>query len=441
MIPGASQTVVEEQMLKGSAAFLYTWNGERYEFVTDILWKSPLGVPPGIMAGELKYVPHSTQEYLRVPGEALQEKDGKYRIQITEELWGIAFLDQNRLIVLDHPDSVGVYVDEKFVIPPYPRFHVYTVADRLFPASATDEAGRDLLPLIREKDDHYVASFSPAEFQGTARMHDLILDLGKASLMGDVILYLDGWLFPTDASVNVAPKVIRPYLQVRDAHGNWQTVIQELGFPQDKNKMVIADLKDKFLTDDHTVRIRTNMQIYWDQIFFTSNEPAAPYKRTELKPVSADLHYRGFSAPYRKSTDGPQWFDYNRVITEPKWRDLVGSYTRYGDVTPLLLESDDQYVMINSGDEISIVYEASKVPPLKRGWSRDFLLYSDGWIKDGDRALRKVKPLVPYRSTPWLNTPTAIASLTPRMRSIRNFCASTTPERCPPKNSANFINR
>jgi hypothetical protein len=126
------------------------------------------------------------------------------------------------------------------------------------------------------------------------------------------------------------------------------------------------------------------MQIYWDQIFFTTNEPGIPLKKTTLAPVTADLHYRGYSRMYRKGQYGPHWFDYSRVTTGQQWRDLIGFYTRYGDVTELLLDSDDRYVIMNAGDEITITFDAGLALPSQQAWTRDFLLYTDGWIKDGD---------------------------------------------------------
>lgn len=106
---------------------------------------------------------------------------------------------------------------------------------------------------------------------------------------------------------------------------------------------------------------------------------------TTLQPATADLHYRGFSRLYRKGGRyGPHWFDYNKVSKEPKWRDLIGNYTRYGDVLPLLLEPDDKYIIMNAGDEVTITFDATKLPVLPNDWKRDYLIYSDGWIKDGD---------------------------------------------------------
>jgi hypothetical protein len=152
-----------------------------------------------------------------------------------------------------------------------------------------------------------------------------------------------------------------------------------------KDKTVIADLSGKFLSGDHRIRIRTNMEIYWDQIFFSDCLANAPVITSVLNPVSADLHYRGFSRSFRKGGRyGPHWFDYSVVDKNKKWRDLSGNYTRYGDVLPLLTESDNKYIISNAGDETSIKFDAKGLPELKKGWKRDFLIHSVGWVKDGD---------------------------------------------------------
>jgi hypothetical protein len=127
------------------------------------------------------------------------------------------------------------------------------------------------------------------------------------------------------------------------------------------------------------------MQLHWDQIFFSQGLPNKPVRAISLEPFAADLHYRGFSRTYRKGGRyGPHWFDYSQVSTEPIWRDLTGNYTRFGDVLPLLLESDDMYVIKNAGDETTIDFDVSSLPELPEGWKRDFLVHSVGWVKDGD---------------------------------------------------------
>jgi hypothetical protein len=313
-----------------------------------------------------------------------------YELQMTEELWETPYLDKSRLVLVDHPNSVGIYIDEKFVPPPYPPLRIFPVAQEVAPVSATDERGNDVFPFIVRKDDRYLANLIPGKYQGVTEMHDLVLDLGKLKSDDRIVLFLTGWIFPSDASINVSisqstqTKVIAPYLQTPDRNGKWVTVIPNLSFPMGKNKTVIADLTGKFLSDDYRIRIRTNMQIYWDHVFFSRNEPDIPLRLTTLKPASADLHYRGFSRMFRRGVHGPHWFDYGQVSREPQWCDLEGAYTRYGDVTGLLAESDDQSVIFNAGDEITVRFDATRAPKLPENWSRDFLLYTDGWLKDGD---------------------------------------------------------
>jgi hypothetical protein len=72
------------------------------------------------------------------------------------------------------------------------------------------------------------------------------------------------------------------------------------------------------------------------------------------------------------------------VSTEPRWLPLEGAFTRFGDVRPLLLESDDRYVIMGPGDEATVDFEARRLPALQSGWTRDFLLYTVGWVKDAD---------------------------------------------------------
>jgi hypothetical protein len=180
-------------------------------------------------------------------------------------------------------------------------------------------------------------------------------------------------------------KAISPVIETVDEEGEWKTIIDNLSFPMGKDKTIIADLSGKVPASDPRIRIRTNMQIYWDQIFFTRGNPDVPIQTWILSPVSADLHYRGFSATYRKGGRyGPHWFDYSHVTTDQKWRDLTGNYTRYGNVLPLLMEADDKYIIKNAGDETTVAFSSKGLPGLQEHWSRDYIIHSVGWVKDGD---------------------------------------------------------
>ncbi len=407
--PGTDQDLVEQQILKGSCGLLHVWDGEKYSFAKDLVWRSALGMPMGIMSGSETYgSPHASQEYVRISGDQLKERDGRYSLKITEELWETLYLDQVELVAVDHPESIDVYVDERFVPTSASRtpLRLFKIAEKLTPVSATDDRGSDLLQQISEKDDVYASDLIPTRFQGVTELHDLVLDLGQIAPTDSVLLFLDGWIFPTDASINLAMgqsdvfESISPYLQVIDAAGRWRTVIDNISFPMGKDKTVVVDLSGRFITDDYRIRIRTNMEIYWDQIFFSRGRARTATRLTTMTAISGDLDYRGFSRVYRRGGRyGPHWFDYGQVSQESKWRDLGGLYTRFGDVLELLLAADEKYVIMNAGDEVSIEFDANQAPDLEPGWKRDYLIYTYGWLKDGDlntAAGQTVEPL-PFR--------------------------------------------
>ena len=392
--PGTEEDVLEQQFLKGSCPFLYVWDGRGFTFATDVMWNSALGMPLGIMTREggiMSASPHASQEYVHVPSGLLRPRDGRYELRFTEELWETAYLDELQLVAVDHPESVQVYLNERFVPAGPSAFRLYQLTRPRPPLSATDELGNDLLPALRAQDDVYAATLRPARYQGVTEMHDLVLDFGSLAGMDSVFLFLTGWIYPTDASINLALaqsaaiQVVPLHVQVKDAAGRWRTVIPDLGFPAGKNKTVVADLTGKFLSADTRVRVRTNMEVYWDRAFVAASASASPVTVTTLRPLAADLHYRGFSRMYRKGGRyGPEWFDYDAVSRAPRWAPIAGALTRYGDVLPLLDAADDMYVIFSPGDEIALQFDATAAPPLLPGWTRDFVIYTDAWMKDAD---------------------------------------------------------
>ncbi len=203
--PATDQALIEAQTLKGSCPFLYTWDGDEYVFAKDILWRSALGMPLGIMGGTAAYAfPDASDDYIKISGSLLKPKDGKYSIQVTSELWETIYLDKLELVAVDHPDSVDFYVPEQFSPPPFPGMKIYQVGEKHYPVSARDSEGNDVLSFIRQKDSRYLSDFNPDKYQGLTNMHDLILDLGRIDDPNKLYLFLYGWIFPTDASINVA---------------------------------------------------------------------------------------------------------------------------------------------------------------------------------------------------------------------------------------------
>jgi len=379
--------LAEQRILKGSCPYVYTWTGEKYEFFTDLLWNAPIGLQfaEGVLA------PAREWEYLLVPGDRLVEAEGEYTLQITEELWEATYFDQVELIAVDHPAEVQVYSNEKVGPAEIAEFKIHTVRSSQAPVAARDQHGRDVLPLIAARDDRYLRAYDHRFAQGVTEEQTIDLDLGQWESPKSFTLFLTGWVLPSDTSLNVSisqdpsrPAPKPPSLWVPDADGEWKQVLPFCGFPGGKTKTIAIPLPaDVFVNGEYRVRLATTMQLNWDQMFFTVDEPTAEYRLTKMAPLSADLHHRGYSRRTEHPANGPESYDYYEVSTAPRWPPMWGRFTRYGDVAPLLQETDDLLVVIGAGDEVTVRFSVPD-EPTPAGWRRDFLLYNVGWDKDAD---------------------------------------------------------
>src|SRR5881628_2801186 len=103
----AGQRVEETEIdRKGSSCpLLFAWNGTRYGFVTDVLGVGGLGLwtAPGV------YGTPFPQEYVKIEPDRLAPRDGAYMIQMLENLEEITYLDETKLLALDHPKDIDVY--------------------------------------------------------------------------------------------------------------------------------------------------------------------------------------------------------------------------------------------------------------------------------------------------------------------------------------------
>jgi tetratricopeptide (TPR) repeat protein len=378
--------VKEAPRLSGSCPMIFTWNGHAFEFITDVLGVAPLGAS----SGDGTYFPVDHDEYVSIPGTSLAPKQGRYEIHITEELNEVSYLDQVRLLALDHPAGIEIFTNEKWKGPPYPEFRLYGVARRVYPQAARDERGRDVRSALLRRDRAYVDGFS-RDVAGVAEMHALELDFGPdAARANRAVLVLNGWVDWADGStfLNAAQSghpLAPPSLQVKNVSGQWKTVIEDMGMPSGKTKTIAVDLTGRFLSDSREVRILTNMCVYWNEIFLGEDAAAPEARLTPLDASSAQLHFRGFSRiqvdPERKQ---PEFFDYAAVAPFSNWNPTPGYYTRYGDVGELVQAADDRLVVMGSGDELQLWYDAAGLPGVPQGWVRDFLLLVDGWAKDAD---------------------------------------------------------
>lgn len=407
----SNEAVRAEQRLKGSCPWVFAHDGTRLRFITDFLWRSPLGMR--INAQETAGV-SSTEDRIRIGGDQLVARDGTYDVRITAELWETHFFDHVSLLAVDHPVGTGVFIDERFVHPP-PSLDVRAVGPLQPIAVARDDRGTDVTEVVRALDERYLDTFELGRYQGVARDHHVEIELGEeAPDAGPLWLVASGWTRPTDSSINLAlsqGRGPRPHglrLEVPDGRGGWTVAREDLGFPAGKTKTILLDLQGLFPAGGpRRLRLATNLEVYWDRIAWAAGRPDAPVRARSLFAARAELRPRGFSEVRQAAPESPELPIYERRAgTAPRWRDLVGYYTRFGDVRELLEEADDRYVIMNAGDELAFRFAAPAPPP--EGWTRDFVLVGVGWVKDGDynTAFSKtVRPLPAYDRPEYLEPP------------------------------------
>ncbi|HKS30282.1 MAG TPA: FG-GAP-like repeat-containing protein [Pyrinomonadaceae bacterium] len=377
--------VTELDRKPSSCPYLYAWNGERFEFITDFMGGGEMGYleAPGL------YNHPDPVEYVRIRGDQLRERDGRFELRVTNELEEALFLDRLQLIAVTHPVGVEVYPNEGMTNPPRP-FILYKTRGARPPLAATDEHGHDVLSRITRMDRQYPDDFRRDALRGYAEEHSLTLKLDEEkAARGRVLLLLTGWTDYSWSSDNLAAaqagkQAQLPSLQVKDAQGRWRTVIEDIGIPVGRPQTVTVDLTGKFIGPGREVRIKTNMRILWDEILVDTSGGDYPAELTRLDPAGAELRWRGFSREVTPDGREPFGYDYEQVSFTSPWKVMPGRYTREGDVRELLLSSDDMFVISRPGDALSLWFDARRLPPLRAGWTRTFLLYSDGYSKEMD---------------------------------------------------------
>ncbi len=397
----ADQELIAEQRLKGSCPFLYAHDGEAVRFVTDFIWRSPLGLRINAQdtAGAAQ-----TEDWVKIRGDQLAPVDGYYDVRITGELWETHYWDHVALMVVDHPADTEVFVDERFARQP-PVLAVHPTGPLHPVARAWDDQGEDVTELVAARDGRHLDHFGRGAYQGLTRDHWVEVEIGEdAPRDRPLWLVASGWIHPTDSSINVAigqgsgPKPQGLVLEVPDDKGGWKVGRDDLGFPAGKNKTILVELDGLFTSSaPRRLRLRTNLEIFWDSLAVAEAAPDAELKTQRLAPETAELRHRGYSLMTQADASSPELPHYETVVaTRQQWRDLIGFHTRFGDVRELLEKVDDRYVIANAGDELALRFPAPPPPPA--GWVRDFVMIGDGWNKDGDYNTDHSKTVLPLPS-------------------------------------------
>jgi len=378
------QKFMEIDRRGSSCPTLFVWDGERYKLVGDMLGAGVVGhwIGPG-----QRDIPRPT-EYIKIDRNAIREKDGKLSFRFMEPLEEAVYLDQVKLLAVDHPADIDVYPNEYFASnPPYPPFKVVVSRDARPPAAAQDEHRHNVLPdLLAHR---YFGDFGLTQFSGFAKLHTLELDLGEPYAGGPLWLLLHGEVEYYSANSMYAAsqagvESISPYVEALDANGKWIRVIDDMGFPAGGPRTMTADLTGKLPSSTQRIRISTNLQIYWNSILIDRTSQNQDVRLTAVPLARAHLDFHGFPLKIEGKPPGNVMYVYEKTSATGPYTRPAGTYTRYGDVLPLLTSRDDQLVVFGSGDEVALEFDPSKLPALPGGWSRDYFFVANGYEKDMD---------------------------------------------------------
>jgi hypothetical protein len=367
-----------------SCPTLFVWNGERYELVGDMIGAGVVGHWVG---PNERNIPRPA-EFIKVDRNAIHLKDGKLSFHLMEPMEEAVYLDQVKAIAVDHPAEFDVYPNEYFASnPPFPEFRVIESQNATPPVSVRDEHGHEMLPSLRAH--KYFGDFKVLPFHGFTKMHSLELDLDSPYQGGPLTLLMHGVTeYYTATSVYAAHQAkveaISPYVEAQNANGEWVKVIDDMGFPAGGPRTITATLTNRLPPGTRKIRITTNLQVYWDSILIDRAAQNGPVQLHEIPLQSANLSFHGFPRMTEGEPRGNVHFVYEEASQTGPYARQAGTYTRYGDVQPLLTTFDDKFVVFGAGDDIAMDFDPSHLPALPKGWSRDYFFLVNGYEKDMD---------------------------------------------------------
>jgi hypothetical protein len=379
--------VITELDRRGSSCpVLFSWNGREYEFIADMIGPGVVG--HWIAPGE-RDVP-DPDEYLKVPARSVRPRYGLLSFRFLEPMEETVYLDQVRLLAVDHPTSLEVNPNERFVsAPPFPAFRVIATRDAHAPVGAWDDRGNNVLPLLERRDRRYATQFEGLSFTGFAKLHWIELDLGAWDATKPLRLLIDGYTdYFTATSMYAADqagiKVIAPYVEAQNAASKWTRVVEDMGFPAGLERTMVTDLTGELPAGTRRIRIVTNLKIYVDAIRIDQTPDTDQVHVAEVPLARAEVAFLGFPREIRLQPASDTTYSYTRRSMTGPYARAAGNYTRFGDVRQLLESADDRFVVFGSGEGVKLDFDPRGLPALPGGWVRDYFFYANGFEKDLD---------------------------------------------------------
>ena len=381
---GRHHVIEETQRQLASCPVLFAWNGKAFEFVGDVLGGAALGYleAPG------RYAPPRPVEGFLLDAASLVVRDGRYALKLAEPMEENAYLDSARLTVYDLPRGWDMVLDERLAVGGAPATgrHI-TFRRAVAPVSVTTADGIDVTELAVARDHRAPppGELDPRFIGMLERDQELTLGFARPLEPEGAVLVADGWIeYPYSQTVFAAWQAGLSYrpatLEARTGDGEWTTLAEQFGYPAGMPRTMALPLP-KLPPGTNALRLKSNMEIYWDRLRVVWEEPLEDVVTATLAPVTARVARTGFA----ERTTGPQrlpHYDYGK--RSPYWdaKAPQGLYTSFGDARELVRDTDGALAIISSGEEVHLEFDAPpEAPP---GHRRFFRIVFHGWAKDMD---------------------------------------------------------
>ncbi|MGE5574952.1 MAG: hypothetical protein ACM3UL_02350, partial [Ignavibacteria bacterium] len=380
--------VVTYTLISGYASCpsLYVWNGTGYSYVTDVSNPGWLGYISHINSdGQIVSGGGNPWDYVKLNKDLVAANNGYFDMTLSQQWDELYYLDSAYMLVVDHPIGTEVYTSMTNYLNKGSTGQIYTASDGklLSPISATNENGQNVLAQIQRQDGIYNPGINGDESESWSDIiqNKLTLDLGDLSSAQQIKLVITGmvdwgpadayyaWInkFTTAAAKGLVPDgteiMPAPSMEVKDVNGNWIRAPQDrqIPVPSDYNaRTFIVDLTGLFPkgASEYQVRFTNFWNVTYDYIGIdTSVQQDIAIQK--LSPATATLS---------------QLWDTQSNAS--------GTFTQYGDVTPLMQDADDMFVIGRQGEQVNMQFSTANLTAPTQGMIRDYFFVVACWFKD-----------------------------------------------------------
>jgi hypothetical protein len=376
-----------------SCPSLYMWNGTQYNYVGEVSNHGWLGYTRFVNSdGSLEYWRNNPWDYLPLGQDQMQEVDGSFLLNLTQKWDEIFFIDSAYLLAIDHPVGTDVYstMVEQYIDPAY-MGQIYTVSQNLLsPVSATNEFviayngtvvktcnQEDALAAISSKDGIVTSGFNGkySEDWDNQTWNRLTLDLGNLTGQPQIRLVVSAmvdwgpeesytlWMnkFYSTQVPDLTEPTPTPFMEVKDANGNWVPVPESRQFPLPPDgipRTFVVDLTGLFPTNDYSLRISN----FWNVTFdYVGVDVSPTQNNTTIQRINAQANLSQGFVPISAGSSG--------------------NFTRYGNVTELLLNEDDKFVIGRQGDSVALQFPTGNLTDPEPGMVRSYYFFVACWFK------------------------------------------------------------